>query len=235
MTFSFSLAQAKSFTLAENFSFRRGLTTNAVENQGKQHRSVSSTFDGHVAFKGFGTFFQNIEIPIDDPQDILDGNIPFNSLVLKPKSAAFDEELEGLAFIEQDTSKFVFVVFTDASIGAILPIDSPLPEDGPGMWVLIGEISDDPPQLEIEQAIRVTDGTNILIPVVRLAELTGVFGDVIIGGSPILPESETWSKCLPFARFTFSTVLALSQATHDALQPQLTEELPEGALVAIIE
>jgi hypothetical protein len=208
------------------------LATNAVENEEKKHRSVSSTFDGHVAFKGFGTFMQCIEIPIDDPQDILDGNIPPHSLVLKPQSAAFDETFEALAFSSEE--KLILVVFTDTGIGATLPVNPPLPEDGPGMWVLVGEVNDDPPQIELEQVIRVTDGTDILIPEVRLAELIGMFGDVVISGSPILPDSETWSKCLPFARFTYSTALFLPQSA-DVLLPQLTEELPMGALVAITE
>lgn len=230
MTISFPFAQG--ISLAPNFSFKRGLAVNTVESEKKRHRLVSGTFDGH--FKGFGTFLQGIEIPIDDPQDILDGNIPFNSLVLRPQSAAFDEEFEALVFVDQDTWKVILVVFTDTGIGAGLPMIT-FPEDGPGMWVLVVGENGDPPQLELEQAIRVTDGTNILIPEVHLAELTGLFGDVIVGSSPTLPGSETWSKCLPFARFTYSTVLALSQATYDALQLQLTEELPEGTLVAIID
>jgi hypothetical protein len=217
MTFSFPLAQG--VTLAENFSFKRGLPINTE----KGNRFVRGAFDGHFALKGLGTFLQGVEVPID-PQDILDGNIPFNALVLKPQSAAFDVELETLSFVSFSMRKGVTVIFTDTGTGLDFL------EDGPGMWVLVGGESG-----EVEQVIRVTDGTDILIPEVHLAELTGVFGDVIIAGSPILPDSETWSKCLPFARFCYSTVLTLSQSTCDALQPQLTEELPVGALVAIID
>ena len=201
-----------------------------IQNGQKSHRSVRGTFDGHLAFKGFGTLVQCIEIPID-PQDILDGNIPFDALVLKPQSAAFDE-FGMLAFVEQNTSKIVVVVLTDTNIETNVPI-GPIPDDGPGMWVLIIDPSSDP--IQIEQAIRVTDGTNILIPEVHLAELTGVFGDVVESGSTILADSALWADCLPFARFCYTTVLPLPQSAYDALQPQLTEELPIGALVAVIE
>jgi len=206
----------------------QGLTTNSGKCGKTKHRSVCGTFDGHLAFKGSGTLLQCIEIPID-PLLILDGNVPFDTLVLKPQSAAFEEEFEVFGFSGTDTSKVVMVVFTDTAIGSHLPMSPPL-DDGPGMWVLVVD-SNDP--LLIEQAHRVTDGTDILIPEVHLAELTGVFGNLAPGYSPSLPGPDTWSKCLPFARFCYTTVLPLPQATYDALQPQLNEDLPIGALVAI--
>jgi hypothetical protein len=137
------------------------------------------------------------------------------------------------SFVDQDTGKGILVVFTNTSIGASNLPFVPLPEDdGPGMWVLVVTINEDLQQFDLEQAFRITDGTNILIPEVHLAELTGMFGEMIISSDPsVLPGPDTWAKCLPFARFTFSSVLPLPLNTYDALLPQL----PEGILVAITE
>ena len=217
---TFSLAQG--FTFAQNFTLKLG-STNTVENK-------------ENTLKGCCPFGPSIEIPID-PQDIYDGTIPFNNLVLKPQTAAFGIPggtlvLKTLVFSNLDVSKVVAVVFTNEGVGAFVPIDPT--DDGPGMWVLVLDASDDPPRIE---AFRITDGTNILIPEVHLAELTGIFGDLIFaeGDSTMLPNSEIWSECFPFARFAYSPVLALPLTIYDALQPQLTAELPEGALVAIFQ
>jgi len=171
---------------------------------------------------------QSIDIPIDS-QWIFDHRVPFHSLVLKPQSAAFDTVLEILGFTDTE-GQAVIVIFTNMGINALLPIR--LAEDGPGMWVLAGNTSTN----EIESIIRITDGTNILIPEVHLAELTGVFGDLLIdAGFPMLPAAETWSECLLFARFPYSEMLTLPQNMYDRLLPQLTKELPAGTLVAIIQ
>jgi len=108
-----------------------------------------------------------------------------------------------------------------------------LPEDGPGMWVLVFDTDSDPWQLE-QPPIRVTDGTNILMPEVHLAKVTGVLGDLVQSGSSILVDSATWSKCLPFARFCYTTTLPLPLST-EFLLPQLTDELRTGDLVAMIK
>ena len=100
MTLLFSLPQG--FTLAENFSFKRDSTVNTAERMKK-------------AFKRFGTLLQFIDTPID-PQDIFDGSIPFNNLVLKPQSATFGTPLETLTFFDQNTSKAVLVIFTDTGM-----------------------------------------------------------------------------------------------------------------------
>jgi len=226
MTISYSSAQE---FLAQIFSSKRDSTENVSGSEKRRHHVIGGAFDRHFALKGFGSFVQSIEIPIDDPQSILDGSIPFHSLVLKPQSAAFDEEFEVLPFYVQDSSEMVLVVFTDTGTGTYVPVDPPLPEDGPGMWVLVIGFIGSTSQIELKQAHRVTDGTNILIPEVHLAELTGLSREI---GSTVLPPSpETWSKCLPFARLTFSSVLTLSEATYDALLPQL----PVGTLIAITE
>ena len=183
--------------------------------------------------KRYRPIAKSIEIPLDI-QSVFDGSVPFNSLVLKPLSAAFDEEFEMLMFVNKSFMKCVSVIFTNTGVHASEKGWNVrhFSEDCPGMWVLVSAPNN---FSEIEQAIRVTDGTNILIPEVHLAELTGVFGDLRESGSSILPHSKTWSKCLPFARFTYNTALAIPQTAYEVLSPQLTEKLPTGTLVAIIE
>ena len=138
-------------SLAQVFSLKPRSTQNATESEEKKHRSVRCAFDGHVALKGFGTLLQSVEIPID-PQDILDGHIPFNFLVLKPQSAAFDETLEGFAFIDQDTSKLVLVVFTSTNLGTLLQIS--ILDDGPGMWVIVADTSSDLRERDAKRALN---------------------------------------------------------------------------------
>ena len=203
---------------------------NAIKSEQKGQRFVSGAFDGQVAFTGTGTITQYIDIPID-PQYIFDGIIPFDSLVLKPQAAAFDTPIAVLGFVNSSETKFVILVFTNTGIDVNLRSVS-LPAYGPGMWVFVADTSDDP--FQIEQAIRVTDGTNILIPEVHLATLTGVFEDMIVdGASTIDAHSAIWSDCLPFARFPYSTILTLPQTSYEVLLPQLTKAFPIGTPIAI--
>ena len=110
---------------------------------------------------------------------------PFHALVLKPTTASFatdSEEPSMLVFMDTEQERFIAVLFTSGSlvntqIGMILQLlGIAIPDDSQGMWVLSLSLSEeglfnDP---NASQLFQITDGTNILIPEVNLAELTGI-------------------------------------------------------------
>lgn len=104
----------------------------------------------------------------------LDKHVPPQTLVLRPTSAAFDTFMSSLLIISTNYERWTIILFSNFNdilnlCGFNLPSDI---EPGPGMWVLtMQNVNNIESLFTLHQAIRVTDGTNILIPEVRLSEL----------------------------------------------------------------
>ena len=112
---------------------------------------------------------------------------PFHALVLKPTAASFgtaEGQFSVLVFGNIEQTQMVAVLFAQGKLGntsiglgikELLNMD--IAGDSPGMWVISIHVSDEE-YLQIDpnkvQLFQITDGTQILIPEVNLAELTGL-------------------------------------------------------------
>jgi len=112
---------------------------------------------------------------------------PFHALVLKPTAASFGTakcQFSVLVFGNIEQTQVVAVLFANGKFGdtpigaglkALLNMD--IDGDSPGMWIISMQVSEDEdPQIDPNkvQLFQITDGTHILVPEVRLAELTGL-------------------------------------------------------------
>jgi len=161
---------------------------------------VSRRYDGLCSWirnadgKGKGQEFRFIGgvsnahfVPSDtgDFNGILFSNMPFQSLILKPTAPSFGTTSEPLCtdigFGDKESSTLVCFVFVSSGLEAwevskIFDICSlPYPKGEPGMWVMFVQTDEISglPKANTFQLVRITDGTNILIPEVSVKELFG--------------------------------------------------------------
>jgi len=107
---------------------------------------------------------------------------PFSALVLKPTTASFATPHSSVMFSDEGLKRIIAVVFTSndfgtTQIGQVLKmLGLEIPNDSQGMWVISILFGDDLFAIDPNdiQLFQITDGTNILVPEVNLAELTGL-------------------------------------------------------------
>jgi hypothetical protein len=109
---------------------------------------------------------------------------PFDALILKPTAASFNTACSTILFASEQQQKTIVVLFTknhlkNTDLGSVFQVlQINISEAGQGMFIIAmpnfenGDISSiDPNDIQLFQ---ITDGTNILVPKVNLAELTGI-------------------------------------------------------------
>ena len=135
--------------------------------------SLNIDEDGNVGVFGLGVGNGGAQAQVD-LTGILDANVPFNSIVFRPTSPAFNITYTTLVFGRTTNPvNCVRVIFTNTTSPAIAltaGFPSMTGRSIPGMWVRVTNREVTP---NIDQLIRVTDETNILIPEVRLSDLAG--------------------------------------------------------------
>jgi len=114
--------------------------------------------------------------PLDAPvemQTALTQNIPFDSIILKPTVASFNVRYAMLFFADWNSDQMVAVMFVSPAYASVLGLFG-VADPVPGMCIL--KCIEDPETGEITclAVTQVTDGTNILLSQVNLAEVTGI-------------------------------------------------------------
>jgi len=121
--------------------------------------------------------------PLDAPvemQTALTQNIPFDSIILKPTAASFNVNYALLLFKDWHSDQMVAVVFVSAPYVAILGILG-IADPVPGMSIVKYIEDMESGEIICLAVTQVTDGTNILLPQVNLAEITGITEATLVG------------------------------------------------------
>ena len=118
----------------------------------------------------------------------LSADTPFHALVLKPTAASFGTaktQYSALIFGNIEQGQMILVLFTNGNFGDTalgtglkLLLNLDIPNDSPGMWVISILVPEDGDLENVDtndiKLFQITDGTQILMPEVKLAELTGL-------------------------------------------------------------
>ena len=220
--------------------------------------SLNIDEEGNVGVFGLGTGDGGAQSQID-LTGILDANTPFNSIVFRPTAAAFNftnaNGFVTLCFGKSTDPIFVRVIFTVCN-SAMSGITQGLTMTtyGSGMWVRVINKKVVP---NIDQLIRVTDGTNILIPEVRLSDLAGeheaplttisnlypnnVAHGILGSTNPFLTAIEgcdilfrmTHAQAIEYLSNRANKPLTITQSQYNGLTEPTIADIPQGMLIAV--